>query len=269
MKKLITTLALTLVSALFISGCTLYFGPDDEDDRYYSYCDDSGCWTCDNYTGECWSDGGSLSCSTDYDCAGGCYCDEDYGTCVETGYCTYDEDCSPGYTCDDRASCVPDGSETSCWETGCPWGYYCDSFGGGCIPSNTCSTDAECGTGYGCIEGTCTPVGCSDDNACAAACYCDETSGGCVESSYCSNDTECPEGQECDEGRSTCIPDTTPPTCADHATEAACDGDAACIPIYSGVNCTDAGGNTCTSGSTNCTCESFVYATCVSAAPTM
>jgi len=269
MKKLMLP-ALTLMMALFASACTLYFGPDDEDDRYYSYCDDTGCWTCDSYTGECWSDGGTLGCTTDDDCAGGCYCDESYGSCVEAGYCSYDTDCPEGYSCDDRASCVPDG-DTSCWDTGCPWGYYCDSFGGGCIPSTTCSTDTDCGTGYGCFDGTCAPLGCADDTSCAAGCYCDETSGGCVESNYCSNDTECPSGQSCDESRSTCIPDETPPppTCAELTTASTCDANAACEPIFTGVNCTeiDPSGPLCSDSGTNCMCESYAFAACIDATP--
>jgi Cys-rich repeat protein len=266
MKKLMLP-TLGLMLALFASACTLYFGPDDDDDQYYSYCDSTGCWTCDSYSGECWSDGGTLGCYSDYDCASGCYCDEDYGTCVETGFCSYDEDCGAGYSCDDRGSCVPDDTTTSCWDTGCPWGYYCDSWGGGCIPSTTCNVDSDCGTGYGCINGTCTPLGCTSDASCAAGCYCDESTGGCVESGYCSADSQCPSGQECDETRSTCVPDTTPPTCEELTTEAACDADPTCIPIYTGNNCTDPAGNACTSGSMNCTCETFSYATCITANP--
>jgi Cys-rich repeat protein len=269
MKKLFTAVGLVLAVAL-ASGCTLYFGPDDDDDRYYSYCDETGCWTCDSYTGECWSDGGPNGCYSDYDCAAGCYCDEASGVCIENGFCSYDTDCPEGFVCDDRASCVPDGSQ-SCWETGCPWGQYCDSWSGECVPSTTCDTAADCGPGYDCIGGTCTPVGCTTDDQCAAGCYCDEATGGCVESGYCSTDAECPEGQTCDEARSTCIPDETPPppppppACEDLTDEQACLDREDCIPTYTGINCTNPDGTTCESGDSGCTCESFQFAACVSA----
>src|SRR5687767_113934 len=97
MKKLITCLGL-LMALSFASGCTLYFGPDDDDD---------------------WSEpppGTGWSCYSDYDCAAGCYCDTGYygdgsygyGECIEAGYCTSDADCGWGYQCDEsRSSCVP------------------------------------------------------------------------------------------------------------------------------------------------------------------
>ena len=241
MKKLLPTLGLLL--ALAASGCTLYFGPEDEDSDYYSYCDATGCWTCNSETGECWSDGGGTQCYSDYDCAAGCYCDAASGSCIETGFCTYDSDCPEGYSCDDRASCTPGGNY--CWETGCEAGSYCDSWTGECIPSTTCTTPEDCGTGYTCDEtGTCVPVGCTNDDDCAAACYCDETTGGCVESSFCSAPGECPEGQMCDVERSTCIPGEEVVPCSDlsppNGTEEDCAGRAECEVVLGGVNCTPA-----------------------------
>src|SRR5690349_6396240 len=109
MKKLLPLMGLLTALAVFSSGCTLYCGPEDEDDDYYSYCDSSGCYTCNSETGECWSDGGGTACYSDYDCAAGCYCDVSSGSCVETGFCSFDSDCPDGYTCDERASCVPGG----------------------------------------------------------------------------------------------------------------------------------------------------------------
>lgn len=268
MKKPFSTLGLVMALAL-VSGCTLYFGPDDDDDRYYSYCDETGCYTCDNETGQCWSDGGGWGCYSDYDCAAGCYCDENSGTCVEAGFCSDNGECPEGYYCDDRASCVPDGSQ-SCWETGCAWGYYCDQWSGECVPSTTCQTAEECGPGYDCVNGTCTPVGCTSDDQCAAGCYCDEQSGGCVESGYCTQDADCAGlNQVCDEDRGTCVPvDETPPplTCEDLTDEAACIARDDCIPTYTGINCTNQDGSACESGDTGCTCESFVFAACVTAA---
>ncbi len=262
MKKLLLCMGLLL--AIGASGCTLYFGEDDDDGQYYSYCDQTGCWTCDSYSGECWQDGGGWGCSTNADCAAGCWCDTSSGSCIETGFCSFNEDCPQGYVCDDRQSCVPDGSQ-SCWETGCAWGSYCDSWSGECVPSTTCNADADCGTGYACFGGTCTPTGCIDDTQCAAGCYCDEASGGCVESNYCSSDLDCPSGQECDEARGTCIPDETPDpvTCVEVFDEATCLGRADCGAVYTGLNCTKPDGSACQSGDSGCTCEDFVFAACV------
>lgn len=271
MKKLLLCMSLVLAGSL-ASGCTLYFGPEDgDDDRYYSYCDQSGCWTCDSETGECWQDGGGWGCYSNSDCAAGCWCDTNSGTCVETGFCSYNEECPDGYVCDDRQSCVPEQPQ-ACWEAGCPWGYYCDGWSGECIPSTTCNSDAECGTGYACLDGTCTPVGCTDDTQCAAGCYCDEASGGCVESGYCSADGDCPSGQTCDEARGTCIPSDDPPPpppppgCTEVFDEMTCLGRAECDAVYTGLNCTNPNnGQACQSGDSGCVCEDFVFAACIDA----
>ena len=45
--------------------------------------------------------------------------------------------------------------------------------------------------------------------------------------------------------------------------EDACTANPDCKPVYSGNNCTDPDGNTCTGGDTDCTCETFEYAVCV------
>ena len=233
MRKLLS--ALGLMMAFVATGCTLYFGPDDDDDRYYSYCDQSGCWTCDSVTGDCWQDGGGWGCTSDWDCAAGCYCDESSGGCVETGFCNSDADCGPGYTCDDRQSCVPEGGD-ECWYYGCSWGEYCGP-NGDCVPSTTCHTATDCDPGYDCISGTCTPTGCVDDSWCAAGCYCDEESGGCVETGYCTADTDCLAGQICDTDRSTCIPDDSPPTCPELG-ETDCLNRDDCLTTSTGINCT-------------------------------
>jgi Cys-rich repeat protein len=263
MSKLITCIG--LVIALAASGCTLYFGPDDDDDNQYSsYCDDSGCYTCDNYTGECWPDGGGNGCYYDGDCAAGCYCDPGSGVCIETGFCGEDGTCPDGYVCDDRASCVPGTDQ--CWNTGCPTGEYCDQWTGSCTSSTTCTADADCGAGWWCNAGTCNPLGCTDDTQCAAGCYCDPTTGGCNETSYCTYDTDCPEGQTCDESRSTCIPSDDPPppppppACDTITDEAGCLARSDCHEILGGVNCTPA----CSvdPADPNCSCESYYFAAC-------
>jgi hypothetical protein len=210
-KKLLGLLGLVL-----ISGCTLYFGPDDDnDDGARPPGGDGG------------GDGG-WACGNNYDCAAGCWCDTDSGTCVENGFCTTDADCSGDLVCDDRNSCVPPNTQPP------P------------PPPLTCTSDAEC----------------------AAGCYCDEETQTCVESGYCTNDSECPAGQECDETRSTCIPvpppaceDLNPTTSAD-CTAAGCDA------VFNGQNCTDMNtGLPCDDPSSTCTCETYTLAGCATPAP--
>ena len=58
-------------------------------------------------------------------------------------------------------------------------------------------------------------------------------------------------------------PDGAPFACSDlNDDEAACISNATCGTVYKGVNCTADNGDTCTSGSVNCTCESFDYDYC-------
>jgi hypothetical protein len=251
MKKLLSSLGLLLAIGAASTGCTFYFGPDDDDDDgdYYSYCDDSGCYTCYEPTGECWRDGGGFGCSSDADCAAGCFCEgEEYGPgyCVETGFCSSTADCAPGFVCDDRGSCVPDGS-TGCETYGCPEGSFC-AADGTCIPDT---------------------LGCDSDDDCAAACYCDETVGACVESSVCASDADCGDGLTCDEARSSCVPGEDPPppppSCAEITTEEACLARLDCDATYTGIGCEDPAGNSCTSNSANCVCDYFVFAACIDA----
>lgn len=255
MKKLLTCLG--LVMAVAASGCTLYFGPGDDDggNQYYSYCDSTGCWTCDSVSGECWPQGGGSVCYTDQDCAAGCYCDTGSGQCIETGFCSYDTDCPQGYHCDERASCVPDGGPTYCWDTGCPIGQYCDNSTGACTVSTTCNTDADCDSGSSCSNGTCTPV-------CAAGCYYDPTTGSCIESGYCTVDTDCANGDICDTTRSTCIPNPNPPppACDTLTDQTSCDARGDCHDVWTGINCTPECAND--PNDPACTCQSYVWAAC-------
>jgi len=158
MKKLLTCLGLLMALGV-ASGCTLYFGPDD-DDGYYG--DGSG-------------DGSGWSCYSDYDCASGCYCSSGYygdqsygyGECVEAGYCTSDSECGYGLTCDEaRNSCVPSDvppppPPPGCMsDDECAAGCYCDEATGTCQETSYCATDAECAaTGMVCDEDrqTCVP----------------------------------------------------------------------------------------------------------------
>lgn len=211
MKKML--LALGLIMATTTTGCTLYFGGNDEPE-----CPPGTYLTYDEYGPVCvegtppWGYG----CTTDYQCAAGCYCDLDSGSCIEGGWCSSDAECPSGYLCDEnRQSCDPDGTSGSCSDdTQCGYGYYCDEGSGACIPSTACdpSNPASCGTGFLCNgAGTCEPIGCTDDSACAAGCYCDPN-GNCAESCYCTTDAEAQASGFgfCDEPRNTCMPGADP-----------------------------------------------------------
>lgn len=265
MKKLLV--ALGLMMAIASTGCTLYFG---EDDDYGSECPPGTYLTYDDYGPVCVPDGGGYYCSSDYDCAGGCYCDPATGTCVEAGYCTTDADCPEGTTCDEtRSSCDPDGTPNACdSDDDCGFGAYCDELSGSCIPSWVCDPDdpAACGTGYTCQDGTCVPLPCDGNEDCAAGCYCDLTTGGCVESCYCTTDADATSAGYgwCDEERSTCMPGDPPlPACEELTTEAECTSRPECDAIFRGLNCTDPDGLSCTDGEANCECETFVFDECI------
>ncbi|MEZ4399634.1 MAG: hypothetical protein R3B06_06430 [Kofleriaceae bacterium] len=282
MKKLLACLGLAM--AISATGCTLYFGeqndgPDCPAGTYAAY----------NEWGElvCAPGGGpGLYCSSDLQCASGCYCDEASGLCEEGGFCAVDADCGFGMSCDCSNSCVPAGTETrtcgsTCFDTGCPVG-------------TTCAAD-----------GTCIPdvPGCTSDAECAAGCYC--SGGQCEETSVCSTDADCPSNEHCDTTRSTCVPGApagptcngtltcnlgaptcpagqvpliqdgcytgacTPlanctgvPACGVLNTEQMCLDRVDCSPIYAGQNCTNPSGASCTMGSSNCTCETFSFDHC-------
>src|ERR1700744_3153482 len=89
---------------VFAAGGCDFFGHKDS---YYTYCDATGCYTC-NQTG-CTPQGPPTGsgCQTNNDCGQGCYCAAN-GTCTEAGFCDKDSDCSGGNVCDvARASCEP------------------------------------------------------------------------------------------------------------------------------------------------------------------
>lgn len=286
MKKLLACLG--LVMAVALSGCTLYFGEENNDNDCppgsYEGEDEWGYETCIAGGGD------GYYCTTDNQCASGCYCEESDGICQEAGYCAADSDCGYGFECDCSNSCVPTGTEsrscgTSCFETGCPVGTVC-SADGSCVPQLP---------------------SCTDDTQCAAGCFC--LNGQCEESAVCTSDSDCPADQHCDTDRQTCvpgapIPDPVPscggaitcsfgaptcpagqvplilegcwtgtctafatcdvnPTCAVINTESQCLGRADCGAVYSGQNCTNPStGASCTMGQSGCTCETFTFDHC-------
>src|SRR5690606_16076401 len=229
-----------------LGGCHLYF--EDNDDRNgYTYCDETGCYWCDDWG--CYPSDGSggagpgWDCSNNSECAAGCFCNAD-GVCEEAGFCTFDEDCADGYVCDDRSSCVPEGTEDGCQEDAeCPTGNVCNEEAGVCEPTGTCDAEGTCPDGQTCDteRDTCVPeppITCQGEVTCdAEAPVCPSGStpaiqDGCY-TGVCLPKAECPDG--------------APFACSDlDDDEDACFENPMCSPIYTGINCTDPGGNQCT-----------------------
>src|SRR5262249_9770550 len=102
----IVVFALALSAGL--AGCDLVKSPDDRDDSHhrYSYCDSTGCYSCDNSgCNNVGSNGGQ--CRSDWDCAPGWDCEN--GTCKKTSFCQ-NGTCPTGQICDSRSTCVSGSS---------------------------------------------------------------------------------------------------------------------------------------------------------------
>jgi hypothetical protein len=264
MKKMVTILGLCCTAAIFLGGCELYFGHDEES---WTYCDQEGLHSC---VGEdCYlesrtcptADPGGYSCASNEDCAAGCFCGPD-GTCVEQGFCTSSDECPDGFHCDDRQSCVPD---TCSADEACPTGQICDN--GACLSTCECASDAEAqAAGYGyCDEATstCYP-GADPAGSCGGAVTCDQ------------NGPNCPQGEVplildgCFTGECRAIAqcDATP-ACERLDNQTDCSARSAdCAIVSTGVNCTKPDGSACQPGDTNCTCESFRFHSCEERTPT-
>src|SRR5258708_7226673 len=110
---------LPLVS-LLAAGCDFFNGGDSKE-KFYTYCDATGCYTC-NENGCSRNPGVPTggSCTSNADCSEGCYCDPKTGKCIEGGYCNQPGDCSSQLVCDvQRHSCEPStgvdgGTKMSC-----------------------------------------------------------------------------------------------------------------------------------------------------------
>ena len=152
MKKLLVAIA--VLTAITVSGCTLYFGDSNGGDVVVTnYCEPSSngtvCYTCYTYPDgwqECFPD--NYGCNSDNDCATGCYCDESSGECEEAGWCSSDADCGGGLVCDCSGSCADPAFGArdcnSCQVQGCPVGFVC-AADGSCVPDPNqpgCNSDA-------------------------------------------------------------------------------------------------------------------------------
>ncbi len=275
MKKLVHSLGLMVAIATtsMLAGCDLYFGNHDNGSSTWNYCGSDGYYQChgDSCTwvsatcpqaGSGTTSGSGYTCSTNTDCAAGCYCAN--GTCTEGGFCAVDADCGSGYHCDtSRSSCEPTPPTATCnYDKECPTGQYC-------APDHTCTATCTCtndqqalNQGYGwCDETrqTCLP---GQDPA--------GTCAGVPADTCISAEPVCPSGQVptlidgCFNGQcrdyAAC---DLPPVCEHINDESNCLARSTdCAASYTGINCHKPDGTACHSGDSNCTCQSFQFATC-------
>jgi len=254
MNKLLKSLSL-LVATGFLStlaGCELYFGNHGGGGNdTWNYCGSDGFYQCSGDSCEWVSStcptgqgsgttqpgGGSGSgygCTSQTDCAAGCYCDSS-GTCQEGGFCATDADCGPGYHCDtQRSSCEPDTTPPGCTtDSQCDTasGQFCD------VPTGTC-TQGSCAvdTSITCnIAAPVCPVGSVplEYNGCYT--------GACFATASCSQS----------------------PSCNFVNDETNCLGRTDCTALYIGLNCTNSStGQACHSGDSGCTCTDFQFSSC-------
>jgi len=234
MTKL-SSLGLLIATVFTLGGCSLYFGRSD-DGGQYNYCGSDGYYNCTGdgactlVSATCPSDPNGPTCTTNADCAAGCFCQN--GQCEEAGFCdpasTDPAQCPEGMHCDDRSSCVPDECSDT---TPCPAGEVCT--GGTCQPDPaTCQGD---------IAPTCnlTPPKCDAGSVATMVdgCY----DGGCRAITSCDGPSVCSHLQHQED-------------CASRNED--------CGQVFIGINCTKPDGSACQMGDTGCTCASFKYDRC-------
>ena len=202
---------------------------------------------CDLYFGDHNGSGGGgggnppgYSCGSgsgsDSQCAAGCYCAN--GTCTEGGFCTTDADCGTGFHCDTaRSSCVPNppcscNSDADAIKQGFNW---CDEA------THTCNTGTDpSGACKGTVTCTNAAPNCAEHQVplIKDGCY----TGQCRDITACEGNAACGSLQHEDD-------------CLFRATD--------CSASYNGINCHKPDGTACHAGDTNCTCQSYVFAKCV------
>ena len=151
---------------------------------------------------------------------------------------------STGYSCGSNADCA----------SGC----YCSS--GVCTEGGFCTTDADCGSGYYCD---------TSRNSCEPGQNPNGTCGGEPSASCTAQAPQCPSGQVpllyngCWNGN--CVAYAScdvPPDCTHINDETDCLGRSDCSGVYNGIDCTKPDGTACQTGDTDCTCASYVFASC-------
>ena len=221
------SLVVGVVTSAAMSACVLYVDDSGSSPSSgsNSYCDSSGCYTCDTAgTCKCVDDsctstgsgsGSAFSCTTDSQCAQGCYCDSATSTCAESGFCTMDSDCSGGLMCDvSRNTCNQTGSAPMACQSDkdCASGETCDAASGQCKGQSMCKSDAECGVGFTCQDGSCAPAACNGNDSCTPGSMCPTAGKSCMNTCMCTTDAQAQAGgyDYCDETRDTCMKGTNP-----------------------------------------------------------
>ncbi len=232
-------LASTLVGVM--AGCGLYFG-DSNSQGGWSYCGSNGYYQCDQndncqlVSSSCPSGGTGYTCTSNTDCAAGCYCSN--GECTEGGFCGSNGDCGSGYTCDtQRSSCEPIPPPPP-----------------GCTKNSDCSNGDTCDVQTGqCVAPPPTLHGVCVD----ASATCDLKMPVCPEHEVATTYQGCWTGQ-C-EAIGSC---NTTPACDLRQHEDDCSVDSSCAVVTNGIDCTTSTGAACNPGDTGCTCKEFVFASC-------
>ncbi len=150
-------------------------------------------------------------------------------------YCSTDEECGEGCYCTEENTCEEGGF---CLDASdCAEGFECD-YRGSCVPGDEPEPEVSCQGDVFCdVVAPICPAGSTA-----------EIYDGCYTG-------ECMAKEEC--------PDGAPFECSDlNGDEAGCLDNDACGAVYKGVNCTSPSGEDCTSGSADCSCESFEYDYC-------
>lgn len=215
---------------------------------------------CDDRS-SCVPEGSSESCTSDSACPSGSYCDEAAGNCVGSWTCDANSSantCGMGFECDDRGTCVPQPCSN---DEMCQEGCYCNEDAGECIETTTCDALGQCSGDFVCDpdRNTCVPPG-EIGPTCQGNVTCNTAAPVCPVGSTAVIEDGCYTGQCM--VKSSC-PDGAPFECSDlNNNENSCISNPDCSPVYTGLNCTSPNGNECTTGSANCTCQSFEYGYC-------
>lgn len=200
------------------------------------------------------------SCESTSDCRSGTYCDTTYGECVPSWTCNEDAECGVGWDCNpENKTCEPGTCEDN---DDCAEGCECNLDTKKCEETSTCDDDSDCMANQVCDDrNTCVdaPVSCvaEIDASCETfAPFCGlgfhpGIQNGCYTGT-------CVAAEDCDE-----VP---VPLCEELTTEATCSARTDCSSLFTGINCTDPAGESCTEPGANCTCERFVFRSCVDAA---
>lgn len=194
---------LTIFVAL--SGCHVILGPDEGEQDWWYYCDESGCYQCDRNG----CDIPGSQCFTDQDCPAAMYCDTGSRTCrtKTKPSCKVTAECGPGNICT-GGKCVP--GRTPCTDhAGCGDGAYCSN--GTCKDSGLCTDDGDCSAlgDFVCEGGTCVPgvpkkscdsAGGCTDGLCVDG-ECGTCSGDCGGGKTCQFDKHCGKDRVCLDGQ--------------------------------------------------------------------